>query len=105
MGLRKEKAAKLKLSVLDSTLKLIGKKPFDDLHVDEICAKVTLIGREIDAITLLAEVCRKSFLELPTVHLVDLSNARGEQALNGSLRCPRSNVGGDAPPRHPGQHS
>ena len=42
MGLRKEKAAKLKLSVLDSTLKLIGKKSFDDLHVDEICAKVKI---------------------------------------------------------------
>ena len=42
MGLRKEKAAKLKLSVLDSTLRLIGKKPFDDLHVDEICAKVKI---------------------------------------------------------------
>ncbi len=42
MGLRKEKAARLKLAVLDSTLKLIGKKPFDDLHVDEICAKVKI---------------------------------------------------------------
>ncbi len=42
MGLRKEKAAKLKLAILDSTLKLIGKKSFDDLHVDEICAKVKI---------------------------------------------------------------
>jgi AcrR family transcriptional regulator len=42
MGLRKEKAARLKLSVLDSTLKLIGKKPFDGLHVDEICSKVKI---------------------------------------------------------------
>lgn len=42
MGLRKEKAARLKLAVLDSTLKMIGKKPFDDLHVDEICAKVKI---------------------------------------------------------------
>ncbi len=42
MGLRKEKAARLKLSVLDYTLKLIGKKSFDDLHVDEICAKVKI---------------------------------------------------------------
>ncbi len=42
MGLRKEKAAKLKLSVLENTLKLIGKKSFDDLHVDEICAKVKI---------------------------------------------------------------
>lgn len=42
MGLRKEKAALLKLSVLDNTLKLIGKKPFDDLHVEEICARVKI---------------------------------------------------------------
>ena len=42
MGLRKEKAALLKLAVLDNTLKLIGKKPFDDLHVDEICARVKI---------------------------------------------------------------
>ncbi|HCW05976.1 MAG TPA: hypothetical protein DGG95_01275 [Cytophagales bacterium] len=42
MGLRKEKAARLKLAVLENTLKLIGKKPFDDLHVDEICAKVKI---------------------------------------------------------------
>jgi AcrR family transcriptional regulator len=39
MSLRKEKAARLKLSVLDQTLKLIGKKSFDDLFVDEICDK------------------------------------------------------------------
>jgi len=39
MSLRKEKAARLKLSVLDQTLKLIGKKSFDDLYVDEICDK------------------------------------------------------------------
>jgi len=42
MGLRKEKAARLKLAVLDGTLKLIGKKSFDDLLVDEICAKVKI---------------------------------------------------------------
>src|SRR5277367_1218544 len=42
MSLRKEKAARLKLSVLDQTVKLIGKKSFDDLHVDEICAKVKI---------------------------------------------------------------
>lgn len=40
MSLRKEKAARLKLSVLDSTIKLIGKKSFDDLYVDEICDRV-----------------------------------------------------------------
>lgn len=42
MSLRKEKAARLKLSVLDSTLKLIGKKSFEDLFVDEICEKVKI---------------------------------------------------------------
>lgn len=39
MSLRKEKAARLKLSVLDQTIRLIGKKSFDDVYVDEICAK------------------------------------------------------------------
>ncbi|QOI98108.1 MAG: TetR/AcrR family transcriptional regulator [Flammeovirgaceae bacterium] len=42
MGLRKEKAARLKVQILDHTLKLIGKKPFEDLFVDEICAKVKI---------------------------------------------------------------
>jgi AcrR family transcriptional regulator len=42
MSLRKEKAARLKLSVLDHTLKLIGKKSFDDLYVEEICEKVKI---------------------------------------------------------------
>ncbi len=42
MSLRKEKAARLKLSVLDHTLRLIGKKSFDDLYVEEICAKVKI---------------------------------------------------------------
>jgi len=42
MSLRKEKAAKLKVQVLDQTLKLIGKKSFDDLYVDDICAKVKI---------------------------------------------------------------
>ncbi|MBS1682859.1 MAG: helix-turn-helix transcriptional regulator [Bacteroidetes bacterium] len=27
---------------MDNTLKLIGKKPFDDLHVEEICARVKI---------------------------------------------------------------
>lgn len=40
MGLRKEKAARLKLSILDHTIRLIGKKSFDDIYVDEICDKV-----------------------------------------------------------------
>lgn len=42
MSLRKEKAARLKLSVLDHTLRLIGKKSFDDLYVEEICSKVKI---------------------------------------------------------------
>lgn len=42
MGLRKEKAARIKLSVLDQTLRLIGKKPFQDLYVEEICGKVKI---------------------------------------------------------------
>lgn len=42
MSLRKEKAARLKLSVLDHTVKLIGKKSFEDLYVDEICEKVKI---------------------------------------------------------------
>ena len=40
MSLRKEKAARLKLSVLDQTIRLIGKKSFDDVYVDNICEKV-----------------------------------------------------------------
>jgi len=42
MSLRKEKAARLKLSVLENTLKLIGKKSFDDLYVEEICDRVKI---------------------------------------------------------------
>lgn len=42
MSLRKEKAARLKIQVLDQTLKSIGKKSFEDLYVDDICAKVKI---------------------------------------------------------------
>jgi AcrR family transcriptional regulator len=42
MNLRKEKAARLKVQVLDNTRKLIGKKPFEDLYVDDLCAKVKI---------------------------------------------------------------
>lgn len=42
MGLRKEKAARLKVQLLQSTLKLIGRKPFEDLYVDDLCAKVKI---------------------------------------------------------------
>jgi AcrR family transcriptional regulator len=42
MSLRKEKAARIKVQVLDHTLKLIGKKSFDDLYVEDLCAKVKI---------------------------------------------------------------
>lgn len=42
MNLRKEKAARLKIQILDTTIKLIGKKPFEDLFVDDLCAKVKI---------------------------------------------------------------
>jgi AcrR family transcriptional regulator len=42
MSLRKEKAARLKVQILDQMLKLIGKKSFDDLYIDDLCAKVKI---------------------------------------------------------------
>jgi len=42
MSLRKEKAARLKLNVLEHTLRMIGRKSFEDLYVDDICAKVKI---------------------------------------------------------------
>jgi AcrR family transcriptional regulator len=42
MSLRKEKAARLKVHVLDQTLKLIGKKSFEDLYVDDICGRAKI---------------------------------------------------------------
>ncbi len=42
MSIRKEKAARLKIQILEHTLKLIGKKSFADLFVDEICARVKI---------------------------------------------------------------
>ena len=42
MNLRKEKAARLKIQILQTTLKLIGKKAFEDLYVDDLCAKVKI---------------------------------------------------------------
>ena len=42
MSLRKQKAARLKVQVLDTTLKLISKKPFEDLYVEDLCAKVKI---------------------------------------------------------------
>lgn len=42
MSLRKEKAARLKLSILEHTLKLIGRRPFEDLFVEDICKRVKI---------------------------------------------------------------
>lgn len=42
MSLRKEKAARLKVQVLEHTLKLIGKKAFDDIYVEDICEKARI---------------------------------------------------------------
>jgi AcrR family transcriptional regulator len=40
MNLRKEKAARLKVQILENTIRMIGKKPFEDLYVEDLCAKV-----------------------------------------------------------------
>ena len=42
MGIRKEKAARLKIQILETAIKLIGRKSFDDLYVDDLCAKVKI---------------------------------------------------------------
>jgi AcrR family transcriptional regulator len=42
MSLRKEKAARLKVQVLEHTLKLVGKRAFDDIYVEDICEKVKI---------------------------------------------------------------
>ena len=42
MSLRKEKAARIKVQVLDQTLRLIGKKSFDELYVEVLCDKVKI---------------------------------------------------------------
>lgn len=42
MSLRTEKAARIKIQVLDQTIKMIGKKSFDDLYIDELCKKVKI---------------------------------------------------------------
>lgn len=42
MSLRKEKAARLKVQVLEHTLKLVGRKAFDDIYVEDICEKVKI---------------------------------------------------------------
>jgi AcrR family transcriptional regulator len=40
MSLRKEKSARLKLAILEATVKLIGNKSFEEIYVDDICLKV-----------------------------------------------------------------
>lgn len=42
MSLRKEKAARLKLAILDQTVKLIGRRPYEDLYVEDICQRVKI---------------------------------------------------------------
>jgi AcrR family transcriptional regulator len=42
MSVRKEKAAKLKLHILENTLKMVGKKSFEDIYVDDICDRVKI---------------------------------------------------------------
>lgn len=42
MSLRKEKAARLKVQILEHTRKLIGKRPFQDLYVEDLCDKVKI---------------------------------------------------------------
>ena len=40
MSLRQYKAARLKLDILEQAVRLIGKKPYQDLHVADICKRV-----------------------------------------------------------------
>lgn len=42
MSLRKEKAARLKVHILDQMLKMIGKKSFEDLYIEDLCSKVKI---------------------------------------------------------------
>lgn len=42
MSLRKEKSARLKVHILEQTLKHVGKRSFADIYVDDICAKVKI---------------------------------------------------------------
>lgn len=42
MSLRKEKSARLKVHILEQSMKLVGKRAFDDLYVDDICEKVKI---------------------------------------------------------------
>lgn len=47
LTLREKKSARLKLTILESAVELIGDRPFKDLHIEEICEKA-----EISAVTL-----------------------------------------------------
>jgi AcrR family transcriptional regulator len=42
MSLRKEKSARLKVHILEQALKLVARRPFEDLYVDELCARVKI---------------------------------------------------------------
>jgi AcrR family transcriptional regulator len=42
MSLRKQKAARLKILILNAALALVEKKSFQDLHVDDLCRKVKI---------------------------------------------------------------
>lgn len=42
VGLREQKAAKLKVSILKSAVYLLGKNSFSDLYVDQICERVKI---------------------------------------------------------------
>lgn len=42
MSLRKEKAARLKLAILQETLRLVGTKPYTKLYVEDVCASVKI---------------------------------------------------------------
>ena len=41
-GIREKKSAKIKLQVLEVTLRLLGKQSFKDLYVDQICEEVKI---------------------------------------------------------------
>src|SRR5690606_5413053 len=42
MSLRKEKAARLKVQVLEHAVRLVGKKAFADIYVEDVCEKVKI---------------------------------------------------------------
>lgn len=42
MSLRKEKSARLKVQLAEQMLKMVGKKAFEDLHVEDLCTRVKI---------------------------------------------------------------